>query len=353
MKSYLPLFALLFVVSGCGNDQPEQSAETRRNATPVYVQEIQPSEFRHYVNVLGSVESDKTIMISPKVSATVEEINVRAGQQVAKGDVLARLDGEITRSQIREVQTQLDLAETLLERQSNLRDQNIGSEVEFLQAQNRVESLQRQLATLNEQYENFTIRATISGTVDLVEMKVGETVSPGMPVVQLANSEALKVTARVSEAYITRITQTDSVEISFPSLDETIKNQLNVVSRAINASNRTFGVEIFIPNGSDQIRPNMMAQVKINDITLYDQIVVPANTVQQANNISFVFIAEETDNGWTARNREVTTGYNYDNDLVITNGLETGDRLITLGYANLSNGAAISIQENNSTVASN
>lgn len=353
MKPYLPLLALLFVVSGCGNGQPEQAIENRRNTTPVYVEDIQRTDFRHFVNVLGSVESDKTIMISPKVSATVEEVLVRAGQQVAKGDVLARLDGEITRSQIREVQTQLDLAETLLERQSNLRDQDIGSEVEFLQAQNRVESLQRQLATLNEQYENFTIRATISGMVDLLDIKEGETVGPGMPVVQLANSEALKVTARVSEAYITRITQTDSVEISFPSLDETINKQLDVVSRAINASNRTFGVEIFIPNGSGHIRPNMMAQVKINDITLNDQIVVPANTVQQANNISFVFIAEETDNGWIASNREVTTGYNYDNDLVITDGLETGDRLITSGYANLSDGATISIQENNSTVASN
>lgn len=353
MKSHIALFALLLFISGCGNGEPDESTENRRNATPVYVDEVQRTDFRHYINVLGSVESDKTIMISPKVSATVNEVLVRAGQQVAKGDVLARLDGEITRSQIREVQTQLDLAENLLERQSNLRDQDIGSEVEFLQAQNQVESLQRQLATLNEQYENYTIRATISGTVDLVDMKVGETVGPGMPVIQLANSDALKVTARVSEAYITRITQTDSVEISFPSINETIKKQLDVVSRAINASNRTFGVEIFIPDGSEHIRPNMMAQVRINDLTLNDQIVVPANTVQQANSKSFVFLAEETDGGWIAINREVTTGYNYNNDLVITGGLDTGDRLITSGYANLSDRASISIQENNSTVASN
>ena len=352
-QTAIVLLILLTALSGCGNGQPEQTAENRRNATPVNIQELQPSEFRHYVNVLGSVESDKTIMISPKVSATVEEVMIRAGQQVEKGDVLARLDGEITRSQIREVETQLDLAQTLFERQSNLRDQDIGSEVEYLQAQNRVETLQRQLATLNEQYENYTIRATISGTVDLVDLKVGETVSPAMPVIQLANSEALKVTARVSEAYITRISQTDSVEISFPSLDETIRKQLDVVSKAINASNRTFGVEIFIPNGSEQIRPNMMAQVRINDITLIDEIVVPANTVQQANDVSFVYLAEETDSGWIAVNTEVTTGFNYENDLVITGGLEAGDMLITAGYTNISDKAAISIQENNSTAASN
>lgn len=353
MKFHMLIFAVLFVFSGCGNGQLEQTNENRRNATPVYTEELQRTEFRHFINVLGTVESDKTIMISPKVSATVEEVLVRAGQQVKKGDVMARLDGEIIRSQIREVETQLELAETLYERQSNLRNQDIGSEVEFLQAQNQVESLRRQLATLNEQYENYTVRATISGTVDLVDMKVGETVTPSIPIIQLANSEALKVKSRVSEAYITRISQTDSVTISFPSLDETISKQLDVVSRAINASNRTFGIEVFIENGSFNIRPNMMAQVMINDITLSDQIVVPANTVQNANNISFVFLAEETDDGWIAVNREVTTGYNYQNDLVITEGLDTGDLLITSGYSNLSNGAAISIQENNSTGVSN
>src|SRR6056297_565888 len=353
MKYTIAILTLFFAVSACDNGQPEQSQENRRNVTPVNVQELQPSVFHHYINVLGNVESDKTIMITPKVSATVEEVFVQAGQEVEKGTVLARLDGEILQSQIREIQTQLDLAQTLYERQRNLRDQDIGSEVEFLQAQNRVEALERQLATLNEQFSNYTIRATISGTVDLVDIKPGEMVGPAMPVFQLANSDALKVTARVSEAYITRITPTDSVEISFPSLEETIRKQIDVVSKVINRSNRTFALEMFIPNGSEHIRPNMMTQVRINDITLSDQIVVPANTVQQANNISYVYVAQETENGWVAENREVTTSYNYNNDLVITQGLEPGELLITVGYASISDGAGISIQKNSSTVASN
>jgi RND family efflux transporter MFP subunit len=347
MKSQLFILALFLILTGCGNGGTEENSGNERNTTPVHVEEIEPTYFRHFVNVQGDVESEKTIMISPKASATVDEILVRTGEEVEKGDVLARLDGEITRSQIRELETQLELAETLFERQRNLRDQDIGSEVEFLQAQNQAESLRRQLSTLNEQYENYTIRATISGTVDHVDLKVGETADPATPAFQIANSEGLKVTARVSEAYIARISQTDSVEISFTSLDETIHKQLDVVSKAINASNRTFGVEIFIHNESGNIRPNMMARVKINDITQRDRIVVPANTVQSANEINFVFVAEETDNGWVAVNREVSTGLNYENDLVITDGLEAGDLLITAGYANLSDGTAISIQENN------
>ncbi len=347
MKFQLSILSLFLLITACGNgDQTENSESETTRTIPVYVQELQLSDFKHYVNIQGTVESDKTIMITPKTTATVEEILVRTGDQVQKGDVLARLDGEITRSQIQEVETQLDLAETLYERQQNLREKNIGSEVEFLQAKTQYESAQNQLATLTEQYENYTIRATISGTVDRVDLKVGETVGPSAPVFQLANSDALKVTAQVSEAYITRIEQTDSVKISFPSLDETIHKKLDVVSKAINPSNRTFGIEVYISNDSENIRPNMMAKVSINDITQNDQIVVPINAVQQANDKSFVFIAEETENGWVAVNREVTTGYNYENDQVITEGLEPGDMLITAGYANLSDDSPISIQEN-------
>lgn len=347
MKFQLSILSLFLLITACsGGDQTENSENGTPRTTPVYVQELQLSDFNHYVNIQGTVESDKTIMITPKTTATVQEILVRAGDQVQKGDVLARLDGEITKSQIQEVKTQLDLSKTLFERQQNLRDKGVGSEVEFLQAKTQYESTKNQLATLTEQYKNYTIRATISGTVDRVDLKVGETVGPTAPVFQLANSDALKVTAQVSEAYITQIEQTDSVEISFPSLDETITKKLDVVSKAINPSNRTFEVEVYISNNGEKIRPNMMAEVSINDITQHDMIVVPVNTVQQANNTNYVFIAEENENGWVAVNREVTTGYNYENDQVITEGLEAGDLLITAGYANLSDGTRISIQEN-------
>ena len=349
MKSNVTLLALILFISACGNGGEDENAanEPERATTPVHIQELQPSDFRHYINIQGDVESDKTIMITPKATATVDEILIRAGDEVQQGDVLARLDGEITRSQIKEVETQLELAKTLFERQQNLREQNIGSEVEFLQSKTQYESAKNQLTTLTEQYENYTIRATISGTVDQVTLKVGETVGPNAPVFQLTNSDALKVTASVSEAYILRVDQTDSVDISFSSIDEVISTRLDVVSKAINPSNRTFGVEIYIPNNDGNIRPNMMARVRINDLTLRDQIVVPSNTVQKANQVSYVYVAEETDTGWIATRKEVSPSQSYSNDLVIEEGLEAGDLLITAGYADLADGQPISIQEEN------
>lgn len=256
MKFQLSVLAIFLFVTACGNGDQGNGENETRSSTPVYVNEVQTSTFRHYVNVQGDVESDKTIMITPKTSATVEEILVRAGQQVEKGDILARLDGEITRNQLAQAETQLELAKTIFERQQNLREQNIGSEVEFLQAKTQYESARSQLASLREQYDYYTIRATISGTVDRVDLKVGETVGPTLPVFQISNSDALKVTAEVSEAYITRVNETDSVEITFPSLDVKVQKRLDVVSKAINPSNRTFGVEVYLPGvlkGSDQI----------------------------------------------------------------------------------------------------
>lgn len=348
MKSQLTLLALFLMFTACGNGGQDANGDNQnlRNTIPVHVEELQLSEFRHFVNVQGDVESDKTIMITPKLTATVVEILVRAGNDVKKGDVLARLDGDITRSQIKEVETQLELAKTLFERQKNLREQGIGSEVEFLQSKTQYEAANNQLSTLKEQYENYTVRAPISGTINYVGLKVGETVGPNEPVFQLANSDALKITAEVSEAYITRIDQTDSVEISFPSLDVVITKKLDVVSKVINPSNRTFRIEVYIPNQGGQIRPNMMAKLKINDVTLKNQIVVPVNTIQQALGTNYAFVAEENEDGWIASLKEVTFSQSYNNDLVITDGLQAGDLLITAGYANLSDGDAISIQEN-------
>lgn len=348
MKPQFILLSLLLLVSACNNGETEEVRQNSNiNATPVYVEELKPATFRHYVTVLGDVESDKTIMITPKVTATVEEILVRAGDDVKKGAILAKLDGKITRSQLQEAKSQFELAQTLYERQKNLSSQNIGSEVELLQSKTQYESAKNSLATLTEQYENYTISASISGTLNMVNLKVGETVGPGTAVFQLANSEALKVRAEISEAYITRIDQTDSAEIVFPSLGETITKKVDVVSKVINASNRTFGVEIYIPEANANIRPNMMARVKINDVVLRNQIVVPVNTIQKANNKSHVFVAIETDKGWTAAQREVTTAQSYNNDIVIREGLEYGDLLIITGYADLSDGQPIAIQEEN------
>lgn len=344
--SILSSLLLSLFLTGCSGGETPQEQPTNQQAVPVYVQELQPRTFNHYINIQGTVESDKTIMISPKASATVESVEVRAGDLVQKGDVLARLDGEVTKTQIAEVETQLKLARTVYQRQKNLRDQDIGSEIELLRAETQVKSLENQLATLQEQFSNYSISATIGGTVNQVLLKEGETVSPGVPVFQLANSEALKVTAELSEAYINRIDLTDSVTISLPSIDRQITKTLDVVSKVIDPSNRTFAIEIYIPNTGEVVRPNMIAKLKINDYSQPNQLVVPINVVQQTSQGGFLFLARQDGSVWIAQRQEVETGQSYADQIVIEKGLQTGDRIITTGYTDVANGDPIEITEN-------
>lgn len=346
MKVHFAIISLLLFLAGCGNGENENNEPKNYDAVPVYTQELQPTTFNHYLNIQGTVESDKTIFVSPKTSATVEEVFVHAGDEVHRGDLLARLDGEITRSQIDEIQTQLDLAQNLYERRRNLREQKIGSEVELLQAENQVESLQKQLSTLREQFENYSVRATIGGTVNQVMLKEGETVGPTAPVFQIANSQDLKVTAEISEAYITQVDKTDSVLVSFTSIDEAFHKTLDVVSKVIDASNRTFRIEVDVPGTDNLIRPNMIAKLRINDFSRDNQIVGPINSVREGNNSHFVYVTKQSDEGWIAVQREVVTGLSYGNEIIIEKGLNPGDLLITTGYNDVVDGAAISIEEN-------
>lgn len=338
------IIVLMLFMVGCSNETEEKQ---EGNGKPVVETEsLQLTTFRHFLNIQGTVESDKTIMITPKTSATVESINVKAGDQVERGDVLAELDGEVTRREIDEVENQLELAETVYERQKNLREEDIGSELEFLEAQTQMQSLRNQLATLREQFENYTIEATIAGTVDRVSIKEGENVDPSAPAFQIANSEALKVTAEISEAYIDRVETTDSLTITLPSIDHEITKTIDVVSRVIDPSNRTFAVEIYISDPEEKIRPNMLAKLRINDTTREDVLVVPIDAIQDSNGEKVAYVAEEMDDGWVTRERKVKTGLSYNNEIVVEEGLEPDDHLITVGYNSVSDGDEIAIEEN-------
>jgi|AntRauTorcE11898_2_1112593.scaffolds.fasta_scaffold11680_2 RND family efflux transporter MFP subunit len=349
------LIALLVIfTAACGGDNAASDRADNTAAddsssvkgTPVSVRQIMPSTFRHFINVQGSVESDKTIMISPKVSGTVEGVMVNAGEQVQRDQALAQLDGQVTQSRINELKTNLKLARDVFQRRKNLREKNIGSEVEFLKAQNKVESLESQLATLREQFGNFTIRTSISGRVSQVNIKEGESVSSGRPVFQVANAQALKVKADVSEAYLSTVDEKDSVVVSFSSINEQINGRLDVVNEVIDPSNRTFGIEVVIPSLENKIRPNMLAKLKINDITKRNALVASINNVQQNQGTNYLYRAEKTDSSWVAKRQQVSLGDIYNEHVIITEGLSAGDYIITAGDNGLGDDVPIRIVNN-------
>lgn len=345
IKHHITLIAFLLLVAGCQNGgNGNETDDILDKAVPVFVEELETQTFRHYLKVQGNVDSDRTIAIMPKSGGTVKEIHAKAGDIVKEGQVLAVLDGEIVKKQVKAIDTQLELAEDMYQRQSKLREDDIGSEVEYLQIKNQVESLRDQKATLQEQYDNFVIKATIDGTIDRATLKLGETVGPERLAFQIVNSDALKIIAELSERYINTLQESNQVEITFPSLDTKINTNIDVISRVINPGNRTFTIEIHIPNENGNIRPNMTSTLRINDYTAENQIVIPANALQISNGDRFVYVAEQDGDYWIAKRRDVQIGMNAGNDLIINEGLKAGDLLITTGYNSISDNDYIVIK---------
>ncbi|MEM9986599.1 MAG: efflux RND transporter periplasmic adaptor subunit, partial [Bacteroidota bacterium] len=312
---------------------------------PVTTQILIPDDFEHYVEVQGKVESNKTIMVSPQTGGRLTQVNVQEGQRVNQGQIMARIDDAVIKRNIQEVQTQLDLATILFNKQKNLWEQEIGTEVQYLSAKSQKESLERRLETLKEQQDLAIVRAPQTGTVDDVMNRVGETVAPGQPIFLLINNSDLSLSAELSEAYAPYVRRGDQVELSFPILDRTMKAKVKRVGEVINPVNRTFTVEVDLPRSRDY-KPNMFGMISINDRTLTDVITIPQSIIQKSDDGEFVYVAMEEGN-WVARRRIIQTGLSYDGVIEVKSGLSSQDRLILAGYKSLSDGQRVQINDDN------
>lgn len=310
-------------------------------AKDVGVIELAPRSFNHYVQTQGSVEAEDNIMIGAKSMGVVTAVYVTEGQQVSKGKVLVQLDNAVIRQSIEAMKSQLELATIIYNRQKNLWDQKIGTEVQYLQAKANKDNLEKQLASLQEQSDMAKITSPINGTVDEVIAKIGENLSPGMPAVRVINSSNLKLKANVSEAYVTSIKKGNKVLVNIPELKKELTAQVSFVGKNIDPLSRTFTVEIKLPSLPD-LRPNMTGVVKIIFHTEASTIVVPVNVVQDINQEKIVYVAEVNGKQAVARKRVVTVDAVYDN-LAQVQGLKPGDKVITSGYQGLNDGQAIKL----------
>jgi membrane fusion protein, multidrug efflux system len=331
--------------------QVEQLEKELKSSTPdsaktaktkdVAAMEITPSKFDHYVQTQGSVEAEDNILVSSKTMGVVSNVFVTEGQQVSRGQALAQLDNAVIKQSIEGMKSQLELATSVYNRQKNLWDQKIGTEVQFLQAKSGKESLERQLASLQEQSDMSRITAPISGTVDEVVAKVGENLAPGMPAFRVVNTSDLKLKASVSEAYVTNIKKGNRVSISIPELNKEIEGKVIFVGKNIDPLSRTFNVEVKLPADKD-LRPNMTATVKVIFRTEASAMVVPINVIQTLNNEKVVYIAETTGNKTVARKKVLKVEGVYGNQAQV-NGLNPGDKVITIGYQGLNDGDPIKL----------
>ncbi|TAH43272.1 MAG: efflux RND transporter periplasmic adaptor subunit [Bacteroidetes bacterium] len=307
----------------------------------VGVTEMKNSPFHHYIEVQAKVEGDEDVLISAESMGTVTAVNVKAGDKVSIGQILAQTDDRIIRQGIAELQSQVDLITQLFNKQKNLWDQKIGSEVQFLQAKANKESMDKKMAGLQQQWDLTKIKSPINGTVDQVNIKVGETVAPGLPAFRVVNLNSLKVVAEVAESFISKVNKGNDVIIYFPDQNKEIRSKLNYSGQAINELNRTFNVEVRLNSKDGSFNPNMVAVLKIVDYTSPNAFTVPIGSIQKSSDGEFVYVATQDGDKTFARRKKVSSGMTYNGITEITSGLDSGDKVITFGYQNIIDGDMI------------
>jgi len=317
------------------------SAYVEPVGTYVSVQEVQFQPFNHYIEVMGKLDGDDNLAIYPEVMGVVVEVNAKAGQHVSAGQVMAIINDAAYQEQLKTLQTTYALAVETFQKQENLWKQQIGSEIQYLQAKTNKESLESQIASINKQIDMTRIKSPISGDVEESMIKVGQAVSPSMPAFRVVNFSNLKVTADVAEAYTSKINTGDEVIVYLPDIKREINARVTFCSKYINTTNRTFSVEARLQTVSGNLKANMVAVLKINDYNSPNAVVLPINVIQTDNKGKFVLIAKEENNQYIAYKQPMQTGQIYNGLAEIADGLEPGVKVITSGYMNLNEGQII------------
>jgi RND family efflux transporter MFP subunit len=307
----------------------------------VSVATLKDTVFNHYLDIQGSVNTKENILIQPEMPGTLIALNVKAGQRVSKGQLLARVDDGGSSQQVASLETQYQLAKTTFERQKNLWNQKIGSEIQYLQAQTQMLSLQRSVAQAKAMLSKTEIRAPFSGTIDEVFVEKGQVVAAGpQGLMRIVNLNNMYVSTSVPESYIGKLKVGTQVDVFLTSLNKNYKGKVRQIGNFINPNNRSFGIEVSIPNPENLLRPNQVAKLKVIDYTVKNAIVVPSNVIQEdGKGNQFVFVATNS-NGKTAMAKKamVTTGKSSDNVTEILSGLSANDIIVIEGVNTISEG---------------
>ncbi len=307
----------------------------------VSVMTLKDTLFNHYLDIQGSVNTKENILIQPEMPGTLVVLNVKAGQHVSKGQLLARVDDGGSSQQVASLETQYQLAKTTFERQKNLWNQKIGSEIQYLQAQTQMLSLQRSVAQAKAMLAKTEIRAPFSGTIDEVFVERGQVVSAGAQgLMRIVNLNNMYVSTSVPESYIGKLKVGTQVDVFLTSLNKNYKGKVRQIGNFINPNNRSFGIEVSIPNPENLLRPNQVAKLKVIDYTAKNAIVVPTNVIQEdGEGNKFVFVAINS-NGKTATAKKVlvSLGKSSDNVTEIVTGLSANDIIVTEGVNTISEG---------------
>ena len=303
--------------------------------------------FNHLLEIQGNVTTKNLLVITPEYNGILTNVYVKEGEKVRKGQLLAKIDDGGLSQQLAQLEIQTSLAKTTFERQKRLWNQNIGSEIQYLQAKSTYESQAEAINQLKQQIAKTNVTAPFSGTIDDVITEQGSVVAAGQtPLMRLVNLEDMYIETDVPESYISNITKGKNVIVEFPVLGKTIKTKVRQAGDVINPANRTFKVEVGVPNEDKSIKPNLTARLKINDYTNPEAILIPQSIISEnAEGEQYVYVVtNKNSNGEADAHRIIIkTGRTQGDVIEVLEGIEDGAEIINEGARSVKDGQIVKV----------
>lgn len=306
-------------------------------------------EFVHFLELQGGVETNQNVLIYPEMAGNLQKVYVKEGQRVRSGQLLATIDDGGMGSQLSQLKTQAELAKTTFERRKRLWDQKIGSEIEYLSAKTQYEAAEDAVKQTQSQLGKSTIRAPFSGIIDDVIKDQGTVVSPGpgSEVFRIVNLSDMYIKVDVPETYLGNVTEGKKAIVYFPVLGDSVETTVRETGNFIKPGNRSFSVEVPVPNKEGKIKPNLTAKVSLNDYTSEEAILIPSSIISEnADGEQYVYVAEDSgsENEAIAKRTIITTGKNQNGQIEVLSGIENGNHIINEGARSVKDGQKVKIK---------
>ena len=328
-------------------DSAISKLDTVKNVPLITTLTAKKEVFNHVLEIQGNVTTKNLLVITPEYSGILTRVYVKEGQRVTKGQTLAKIDDGGLSQQLSQLQIQADLAKTTYERQKRLWEQNIGSEIQFLQAKSSYESQQEAVNQLKQQIAKTVVKAPFSGTIDDVITEQGRVVAAGQTqLMRIVNLKDMYIETDIPERYIKDVTKGKDVEVEFPVIGKTVTTSVRQAGDFINPANRTFKVEVAIPNADKTIKPNLTAKLKINDYTNEDAILIPQSIISEnAEGEQYVYIVnDKNENEEGIANRVIIkTGKTQGDVIEVLEGIESGAEIVQEGARSVKDGQTVKV----------
>jgi RND family efflux transporter MFP subunit len=309
---------------------------------------VKVATFTHFIELQGNVQTKQNVLIYPEMPGVLKSVFVKEGQEVTKGQALATIDDGGMSEQLAQLNANAQLAKTTYERQKRLWDQKIGSEIQFLQTQTSYEAQKSAVNQLKNQLEKATINAPFSGIIDNIFKEKGTVVAPGAgsEIFRILNLSNMYIETDVPETYIGNITENKAVEVSFPVLGEIVHSKIRQVGNYINPNNRSFKIEIGVPNLNGKVKPNLTAKLKLNDYTNTNAVLIPQSIISEnSKGEQFIYIVKDKkeNNEAVTERLIIETGKTQGDFIEVTKNLLAGAEIVMEGARSVTNGQVVKV----------